>query len=255
MAKKKPTQRRNKTTGFAPSLSDAELLKKLVDALNNSGFNPWRPEQPTLPPPRTERLAYTVRIDLLGTRPPIWRRLVVASDVTMEQFHVMIQEAFDWQSYHLHCFEMRRAMDGRFTERLLTKYDIEQEGEKGLAEAEVRLDQVLTKPSDQVQYTYDFGDDWVHRIRLEKAEDWQLGATVVQCVAGRRAAPPEDCGGVYGFAAFLDQAAERDWEADESEDDWDWRMASFNPAHCDLGEINDRLRFAEKSGFADQRFW
>ena len=209
----------------------------------------------TLPRALRKRRTYVVRIDLLHMKPPVWRRVAVASDLTMEQFHVVIQAAFGWCGGHLHSFDLWSPERGAYLDRLLTRYDTETEGEVGLAECDVQLNQVLRQPGDKVEYTYDFGDDWRHRARLEKVEEWTPGAPLARCLTGRRARPPEDCGGPGGYERFLLRATEADWDAVEPEDDWEWTMAEFDPEEFDLDDINDLLKSEEEQGFADTTPW
>ena len=208
-----------------------------------------------LPRALRKRRAYVVRVDLLHMSPPVWRRLAVASDLTMEQFHVVIQAAFGWCGGHLHAFDLWSPEGGAYLDRLLTRYDTEREGEVGLAEWDVQLNQVLRQAGDRVEYTYDFGDDWRHRARLEKVGEWTPGAPLARCLTGRRARPPEDCGGPGGFERFLLHATATDWDAVEPEDDWEWTMAEFDPEEFDLDHINDRLKSEEERGFADTTPW
>ena len=201
---------------------------------------------------RIRRQRYVVRIDLLGMKPPVWRRLAVASDLTMDQFHVIIQDAFGWEFAHLHCFGLWSPDRGTYCDQLLTRYDIEYEQKTGLAESDVQLNQVLTKPGSKVSYEYDFGDGWHHMVKLEQVTDWVPGDPLAQCLTGRRACPPEDCGGPYGFEEFLREAAARDWDTEEPQDEWEWQMAEFDPAEFNLEDINDRLQFEADHGFIGQ---
>ena len=235
----------------------AEQGSDLVRLFGSGGRFPAEPPAIRLPKPLAKRQAYTLRVDLLHIKPPIWRRLVVASDLTMDQFHAVIQAAFGWENAHLHSFELLSPGYDRYMDRLLTRYDVEEEGEEGLAEYDVQLCQVLVKPGDKVGYTYDFGDDWRHSIKLEKVTDWNPDAPLAECVKGRRARPPEDCGGVYGYWRIVDKASEQDGDEyqsddqdeEEYEDDWDWTPADFDPEAFDLDRINARLSREAEAGF------
>jgi Plasmid pRiA4b ORF-3-like protein len=100
----------------------------------------------------------------------------------------VLQAAFNWHDRHLHRFEL----PGR--DRHETPLELGSESTR-------RLYQLLVEPGDQLDYTYDFGDDWAHRIVLEKVEPAD-GVRHAVCVAGRRAAPPEDSGGRYGYESL-----------------------------------------------------
>lgn len=126
-----------------------------------------------------------VRIDLKGAKPPIWRRLELPGDATLADVHRLIQAAFEWDDYHLHAFE--------------TDYGPYGNGDADLGHRDpgsVTLEQLLRDPGDKLEYMYDFGDGWEHTIKLEAVLEPEPGLKP-RCTAGRRAAPPEDSGGIW----------------------------------------------------------
>ncbi|WP_102922519.1 plasmid pRiA4b ORF-3 family protein [Streptomyces noursei] len=144
---------------------------------------------------------HQLKVGLEGMKPPVWRRLVVPSDITLGSLHDVIQEAFGWQDAHLHAFEDR--LGGRYAppEDLdVLVFD----------EEEAVLTEVLPRAGDRMDYTYDFGDDWLHRITVEGVrpageDEWERPV----CTGGRRAMPPaEDLGGVWGLAGLLERYAD-----------------------------------------------
>ena len=117
--------------------------------------------------------------------PLIWRRFLVASDTTLDVLHAVLQVAFSWSDIHLHRFKVHgREYDG--------VYDCGQ----------VRLADLGLRATERFIYDYDFGDLWRHDIRVEQVSDPEPGRTYPVCTGGRRAGPPEDCGGPW---SFLDQ--------------------------------------------------
>ncbi|MFT3834590.1 MAG: plasmid pRiA4b ORF-3 family protein [Micropruina sp.] len=206
------------------------------------GFDPFALRQPKLLPKRTKRVRFTVRIDLDRAKPPIWRRLRLASDLTLSQLHDIIQVAMGWTDSHLHHFIMGPGSLQRGTAPFLTPFDLE-EGEQGTLEADVRLDQVLGKPKDRLYYEYDFGDGWDHTIRLEKVEPWTDGDRVATCIAGARACPPEDVGGVPGYEEALAMLAgdtegmDTEWVAHKL----DWLPDGYDPELFSVDEVNELL--------------
>jgi hypothetical protein len=254
MASPDASQGKDILAGMTQMIADGQLNDFLRMFGVDDKFVGGSPEI-KLPRSLRKRRAYVVRIDLLGIKPPIWRRLVVSSDLTMAQFHVVIQSVFGWFDGHLHAFDLWSPERGMYLDRLLTRYDTEEESEVGLAEGDVRLNQVLREPGDKVEYTYDFGDDWRHRVRLEKVEEWTPDAPLARCLTGRRARPPEDCGGPPGFEEFLLGAASTDWDAVEPDGDWEWTMAEFDAEEFELDDINDRLESEEKRGYSDETPW
>lgn len=149
-------------------------------------------------PRRSEVVTYRVRVDLNRTRPPLWRRLELASNLFLDQVHEVIQVAFGWTDSHLHQFGSGPGHYGPETEHYLCPFQVE-DGETGIPEEDVRLDEVLADVGDKLFYDYDFGDDWQHTIKLEAVLPRRDSGPGAACVAGRRDGPAEDCGGVYAY--------------------------------------------------------
>src|SRR5215471_6300545 len=149
-------------------------------------------------PRRPDVVTYRVRIDLKGTRPPLWRRLELASDLFLDQVHEIIQVAFGWTDSHLHQFGSGPGHYGPETEHYLCPFQVE-DGETGVPEEDVRLDEVLVDAGDRLFYDYDFGDGWEHVIKLEALLPRPDAGPGAVCVAGRRDGPAEDCGGIYAY--------------------------------------------------------
>ncbi|MGH3765196.1 MAG: plasmid pRiA4b ORF-3 family protein [Pseudonocardiaceae bacterium] len=152
--------------GLGPG--DLQDVLHRVLAAGAIGADPFeRPPPPSQRRPRrVDVVTYRVRIDLKDTKPPLWRRLQVASDLFLHDFHDVIQAAFGWTDSHLHRFGSGPEAYSHDTEHYLCPFDVE-EGETGIPEDQVRLDEVLVETGDKLFYTYDFGDDWEHIIRLE----------------------------------------------------------------------------------------
>lgn len=157
--------------------------------------------QPELPPAPPSPHRYRVRVDLDDARPPIWRRLELASDLTLADLHEVLQTAMGWTDSHLHQFLAGPERD-LGVQPFLTDVD-EEEGEEGTHERDVRLDQVMVEVDDRLFYAYDFGDGWEHTIRLETIEEYDASASRARVLGGRRACPPEDCGGIPGYEDLL----------------------------------------------------
>jgi hypothetical protein len=146
-------------------------------------------------------VTYRVRVDLTGTRPPLWRRLELASHMRLDELHDVLQIAFGWTDSHLHRFSAGPSPYDRDTEHYLSPFEVE-EGEEGTPEGAVRLDEVLVDVGDTLSYVYDFGDDWQHTLKLEAVLPRDDTAPRAACTAGRRPGPTEDCGGVTGYELF-----------------------------------------------------
>ena len=135
-----------------------------------------------------------LKVSLKGSKPPIWRRLEVPATITLDQLHEVIQVAFEWTDSHLHAFETPQGEYGVPD----PEWGLDLRSERG-----VRLTKVA-EVGEKLTYVYDFGDDWQHVVLVEKIAPSQEGVAYPRCTAGRRAAPPEDCGGIWGYQDMLD---------------------------------------------------
>jgi Plasmid pRiA4b ORF-3-like protein len=148
--------------------------------------------------PAGETATYQVRVDLRGTRPPLWRRLELSARLHLDEVHDVLQAAFGWTDSHLHRFSSSPA-DGRGeTQYYLCPFDVA-EGAEGRPEEQVRLDEALPDVGGVLIYEYDFGDDWEHVIRLEAVLPGSGAERRAACTGGERPGPPEDCGGPGGY--------------------------------------------------------
>jgi hypothetical protein len=131
----------------------------------------------------------------------VWRRLLVCSDITIADLHYTLQIAFGWSDSHLHCFRIHGAehgvhhVGGPF-------FDSDA--------AKMRLANFGFRRREWFLYEYDFNDHWVHEIRIEEILAVDPKRIYPVCVAGRRSAPPEDCGGV---SVFMESRRQAPWRA------------------------------------------
>jgi Plasmid pRiA4b ORF-3-like protein len=198
------------------------------------GSAPQPPGGPSLGGGRTEgstmgKHVYQLKATILDTKPPVWRRLVVPEDLTLSRLHDVLQAAFDWWDYHLHEFEIGGERYG---------VDDGEDWQPPKDERRTRLRSVAGEGSSFL-YVYDFGDWWRHKIVVEKVIAAQPGARYPACVGGRRACPPEDCGGPWGFSEFL--AAIRDPAHEEHESMLEWVGGHFDPEAFDPADVKSRL--------------
>ncbi len=197
-------------------------------------------------PRRDDVVTLRVRVDLQGTKPPLWRRLEVASDMLLSELHEVLQIAFGWTDSHLHRFSSGTSIYDRSAESYLMPFEVD-EGEEGVPEHEVRLDELLVDVGDRLTYGYDFGDDWMHTVKLEAVLPRANDAPRAVCTAGRRPGPPEDCGGVGGYEMWcaatdvthphhaLALADVTDMVGPEAD------LADYAPTPFDIDEINGVL--------------
>lgn len=184
----------------------------------------------------SRRAIHKVKIVLAGSRPSIWRRLEVSSGITLRQLHQVVQVAFGWEDYHMWVFETSLGRYGVADREL----GIGNAGAKKLAD-------VAPVAGGRLNYTYDFGDDWEHEIVVEAVSEAEPGVGYPRCLAGRRACPPEDCGGIWGYGYLLEILADPGHEDHEERLEWlGLESASqFDPDAFDLAGVNSALsRFA-----------
>ncbi|WP_229796115.1 plasmid pRiA4b ORF-3 family protein [Saccharothrix coeruleofusca] len=176
---------------------------------------------------------HRLKITLGGSKPPIWRRLEVPSTITLQHLHQAIQEAFAWEDYHLWVFSTPVGEYGPRSDREL--------GHRSAATK--KLSEVTPEVKARLLYLYDFGDNWEHRIVVEDVLDAEPGVAYPRCLTGKRAAPPEDCGGVHGYEHLCEVVAN---PADpEHADMLQWlgldSAEGFDPAAFDLAAVDERL--------------
>jgi hypothetical protein len=184
-----------------------------------------------------------LKIVLHGTKPPLWRRLVLPSDTSLGTLHDAIQVAFGWHGGHLHLFTDEFGRGYGAAARLT---DIDLGFGRGVGdEGATALGDVLAEEGARLRYVYDFGDDWEHGITLEKALPRPAGAErAVRCVGGRRAdVPGEDIGGVWGLAEVLELLDGPDGAGHDLYGELvaELRAAGYDPAAFDRDGITARL--------------
>ncbi len=184
-----------------------------------------------------------VRVDLTHVRPPLWRRLELASDLPLPAMHEVLQAAMGWSDSRLHRFALGGRVFDRDVEEFPTALDVE-EGDDGTPDADARLDEVLVDVGDQLHHAYDFGDGWEHVIRVETVLPRADDAPGAACTAGRRACPPEDCGGPGGYTDLLDALADPDAsDVPDVQERLAW-AEDLRPDHFDVAEADAAVRAA-----------
>jgi hypothetical protein len=168
------------------------------------------------------RAIYQIKVTLLGSEPPIWRRLLVPADMTLAHLHYVVQAAMGWHDDHLHEFRIGRRRFG-----IANLSDSLMGGPACINEEKVRIAEVLTRVGSKAEYTYDFGDSWEHVIKVEKVLTAAAGVLYPLCMDGQSNSPPEDCGGIGGFYHMLEAISDPDHP--EHEDIRDWMGDDFDP--------------------------
>jgi hypothetical protein len=175
---------------------------------------------------------YQLKVTLTETAPPVWRRLLLPSGVTLKTLHGILQAAMGWEDSHLHCFE--------FGDRRLGMVGVEEDAEDLEDERRTRLSTLLQRKGDELVYRYDYGDDWEHRVVLESRMPPDERIHYPLCIGGARACPPEDCGGPHAYEDLLRVlASPKDPQHDEL---LSWVGGYFDPESFDANAVNRSLR-------------
>jgi len=202
--------------------------KRLMDCLEAEVTGALEPTPGSARP----SVVYRLRITLADIEPAIWR-LVDVPDCSLGELHDVIQIAMGWQNSHMHQFIVNGEYYGQATPGDL---DLEIEDEDG-----IRLSQIFTgKKEPRIIYEYDFGDSWQHEIRLEKTLETEPKVKYPRCIDGARACPPEDVGGAWDYADFLEAMA--DPKHERHRDMKEWIGGKFDPEKFSVDEVNRELR-------------
>ncbi|MDR1583303.1 MAG: plasmid pRiA4b ORF-3 family protein [Prevotellaceae bacterium] len=128
------------------------------------------------------------------TKPPVWRKVLVPETFTFHRFHHVIQAAFGWADAHLYQFSEKEYG----SEEIISIPTDDDDWDATVIDSrDKELKEVFNKEGKKYIYIYDLGDDWVHKITLEKIiNENRKKAT---CIDGKGACPPENCGGVWGY--------------------------------------------------------
>jgi len=171
---------------------------------------------------------FQIKITLMDTKPPIWRRILAVPEIKLDKLHDVLQIVMGWTNSHLHQFKtpLGDIADPAF------------ELEEAKSSKNATLQSVLPVPNSHISYEYDFGDGWEHQILLEKVVELDEPALTL-CLEGERACPPEDCGGVWGYAnlcAILKNPKHPEYKSMN-----DWLGSRFDSESFDLEAINKKL--------------
>ena len=173
----------------------------------------------------------TVRINLVNYWPEIWRVFQVPTAISLPSLNDVIQVVMGWTNTHLHEFRLGHQRFADPTHDDLGDND-------ALDSRTVPLSAFMQDPGDEMHYAYDFGDGWEHRLVATSFSQEVL--PYAQCLAGERACPLEDVGGVHGFREFL--RAITDPEHEEHASQLSWCGGSFNPEEFDIADTNAALK-------------
>ena len=184
--------------------------------------------------PAAIKRVYQLHVELDEVEPAVWRRLWVPDTLSMAKLDRIIQTAMGWTNSHLHEFEVDAKRYGIPDDE--GAYDT-----PTLDDRRYKVGAVLGEAISEFSYTYDFGDNWRHTVTIENRllPDDSFNTWPV-CIAGQNACPPEDVGGVGGYAEFLEAIS--DPSHDEHAAMWQWSGGPFDPTGFDVNATNAALR-------------
>ena len=177
---------------------------------------------------------FQFKITLLDIKPAIWRKIQVR-DCTLGDLHEHIQTAMGWENYHLHQFNINGEQYGPPSP---DDFDF---GMETIDEDGVLLSGLLPKSGKKTRwiYEYDFGDGWRHEVAFEGYPPVEKGTKFPVCLEGERACPPEDCGGPWRFADYLEALANPKHEQHEELLEW---LGPFDPEAFDVKKATKEMR-------------
>lgn len=175
---------------------------------------------------------YQLHVELAEVTPLIWRRVWVEGQFSLGQLHHILQAAMGWTDAHLHEFIIDGKHYGNPENDEFGELDI-------IDESDVLLSSIL-RNGVEFEYHYDFGDSWVHRIKVRTSKPMKQPSGAGYVEAGARACPPEDSGGAYGYQASLDGLANNPKD-EEVKSFLIWAGKDFNPDLFDRHAANAAL--------------
>ena len=180
---------------------------------------------------------HRLKITLKGIRPPIWRRLEVASNTGLHELSAILEAVMGWSGGHLHAFEA-----GGVTYQMPSEFD-DFGHYRTVDERKAKLAKVLPAVGAKMVFEYDFGDGWTHDVVVEAITPTVLDAVYPVCVGGKRACPPDDCGGPWGYGELLETLADPSHEDHQSM--LEWCGGPIDPEAFNAADITNAIRHAE----------
>jgi len=178
---------------------------------------------------------YQIMIELKNSKPKIWRRVLVPSNLLLSDLHKIIQTSMGWQNSHMHQF----IKDGEYYAANSDYVDMGDD-DFSVDYKKIKISDLLTKVKEKMIYEYDFGDGWEHDVLLEKILPVDKKINYPICTDGKMNCPPEDCGGVWGYADMLKILKQPKHK--EYEEFVEWLGDEFDPEYFDKDEVNEFLQ-------------
>ncbi|MBC8181572.1 plasmid pRiA4b ORF-3 family protein [candidate division KSB1 bacterium] len=174
---------------------------------------------------------YQLKVILKGSKPSIWRRILISSNTLLPDLHKILQITMGWTNSHLHQFIHK----GIFFSEPDEEYELD-----CIDYMAIPINELLQKEGDKLIYEYDFGDGWEHEIILEKIIVEENNQIYPKCLEGKNSSPPEDCGGIMGYLNLLEVIADPNHE--EYNELMEWLGVKFHPEKFDKNKVNEMLK-------------
>ena len=186
---------------------------------------------------------YEIKVSIRDTHPPVWRRLQIPSGITFHELNAIIQLAFDWCGYHMYEFEIGATLHEEGQLIGIPDEDSGWYGHEIKDAKKIKIDKYF-KEYKKMKYTYDFGDNWIHDITIEKVIETDIKLQNPICIKAKMADLPEDCGGSWGYEELLEILDNPKHERYQEMKDWlENGYSNWNDdrTFVDLEQINMRL--------------
>ena len=196
-------------------------------------------------------MIYQFKILIQGSKPPIWRRIQVPASYSFYDFHVAIQDSMGWLDCHLHHFYMKHP-------KTLGKKYIAIPDDTGWSDLDIsaswdtQISSYFSLKNPQAEYVYDFGDNWEHLVTLEKILPSEKDQIYPRCIKGKRACPPEDCGGIWGYVDLLEILSDPNHEEHKSRSEWlgrDFDADEFDPKAVEFEDPKKRYKLFSECAY------
>lgn len=181
--------------------------------------------------------SYIIKVTIKNTHPPVWRRLQIPAGITFHELNAIIQLAFNWSGYHLYSFEIGNLLI-EIPDDIFDDFDY-----KVINSKRTKVDKYFDK-IEKLEYTYDFGDNWIHDIQIENVVESEEKLKNPVCLKAKMASLPEDCGGPWGYEDLLDVINNPKDERYQDMKDWleqGYSVWYDDRTYVDLNRINREL--------------
>ena len=175
-------------------------------------------------------MIYQIKLTLKYSKPPIWRRIEISSETKLEELHKIIQTTMGWMNGHLHHF-----MVGNEFYNPPSEWD-----DFGINYTGMKIKDFLFIKGEKINYEYDFGDSWIHELKLEKIKEKEQEIKYPRCIKGKRACPPEDCGGIWGYMEL--ESIMKDKKHEQYEEMEEWLGGELDTEKFELERINEKFK-------------